>query len=191
MAFASRSWLSAAKPIRNGRTSAGISPTSAMMSGLGTRSTCSSAPSRLILRPLACFGAKSSTAAAITRMSAPGASRITAWRMAPAVAAFTTFTPGGGLTLMAPAIRVTVAPRSRAASAMAVPILPLDRLPMKRTGSMGSRVPPALTTTLSPSRSPARSKSRSTASAMVAGSARRPIPVRPEASDPTSGSTIR
>ena len=111
--------------------------------------------------------------------------------MAWAVVASTTVTPRGGVTLMAPAMSVTEAPRSRAASAMAAPILPDERLPMKRTGSSGSRVPPALTTTCRPSRSPARANRRSTASRIVAGSARRPMPVRPEASSPTSGSTMR
>ena len=167
VAFASRSSLSAAKPIRNGRTPSGISPTSATMSGFGTSSTCSPAPSRLIFFADGRFGAKSATAAAMTRMSAAGAARSTASRMAAAVVASTTVTPRGGATLMAPAISVTDAPRSRAASAMAAPILPLLRLPMKRTGSSGSRVPPALTTTCSPSRSPARAKSCSTASTIA------------------------
>ena len=39
-----------------------------------------------------------------------------------------------------------------AAQAMAVPCLPEERLPMNRTGSMGSRVPPAVTSTRRPSR---------------------------------------
>src|SRR6202043_1406303 len=34
----------------------------------------------------------------------------------------------------------------RAAAASSLPILPLDRLPMNRTGSIGSRVPPAVIT---------------------------------------------
>ena len=189
-AFASRSSLSAAKPTRNGRRSSGISPTSATMSGFGTSSTCRPA-SRLILVADGRFGAKSATAAAMIRMSAAGAARSTASRMAAAVVASCTVTPRGAVTLMVPAIRVTLAPRSRAASAMATPILPLLRLPMKRTGSSGSRVPPALTTTCSPSRSPARAKRRSTASTMLDGSARRPTPVRPDASAPTSGSTMQ
>ena len=41
---------------------------------------------------------------------------------------------------------VTRAPRSSAASAIATPIRPVERLPMKRTGSIASRVPPAVTT---------------------------------------------
>src|SRR5688500_1753168 len=188
-AFTSRSFDSAAKPTRKGRTSSGISPTSATMSGLGTSSMWMLSPERLILRWLARAGAKSATAAAMMRMSAPGAARRTASRMLCAVVASTTDMPRGGVTLIAPAISVTDAPRSRAPSAMAAPILPEERLPMKRTGSSGSRVPPAVTTTCSPSRSPARANRCSTASTMVGGSASRPMPVSPDASSPTSGST--
>ncbi len=82
----------------------GISPTSATMSGFGTSSIWRSPPSRLILRLLAALGAKSATAAAMTSMSAPGAARITASRMAAAVVASTTVTPRGAVTLIAPAI---------------------------------------------------------------------------------------
>ena len=48
--------------------------------------------------------------------------------------------------------KVTSAPREAATVASARPIRPLEALPMKRTGSIGSRVPPALTTTRQPSR---------------------------------------
>ncbi len=53
------------------------------------------------------------------------------------------------------AIRVTSAPRRVAAAASASPIRPLERLPMKRTGSIGSRVPPAETRTRSLPQGPA------------------------------------
>ena len=63
----------------------------------------------------------------------------------------------------------TSAPRSAAASARAWPCFPDDRLEMKRTGSIGSRVPPALTTTRRPARSrrpaPRAGRRPSTASA--------------------------
>ena len=49
--------------------------------------------------------------------------------------------PGAGNETLA-ATRVTSAPRP-GRSARAMPIRPLERLPMKRTGSIGSRVPPA------------------------------------------------
>ena len=67
---------------------------------------------------------------------------------------------------------------------------PLERLPMKRTGSIGSRVPPAVTRTRRPSqgRSPAGSTA-STRSSRRAGSGSRPRPCSPrEASRPSSGS---
>ena len=108
-----------------------------------------------------------------------------------------------------PTTSVTRAPRARAASARATPILPVERLPMNRTGSIGSAVPPALITTVRPSRSAswdsptsggrsagsgariARSPmAATTASTMAWVSARRPRPVCPLASGPASGSTI-
>ena len=97
---------------------------------------------------------------------------------------------------MVPATRSTTAPRSRAASATATPMRPLERLPMKRTGSMGSAVPPAVTRMRRPSRSRRRPPigstiASTTASRMAAGSARRPRPDAPDASSPTAGSTMR
>ena len=75
-------------------------------------------------------------------------------------------------------IRSTPAPRSNAARARANPILPELRLPMKRTASMGSRVPPAVMTTRRPRRSRLRCTcSRSfTSATMLSGSAMRPEP---------------
>ena len=104
---------------------------------------------------------------------------------------------------------VTRAPRSSAASATATPIRPVERLPMKRTGSIASRVPPAVTTMCRPARSASRAGPTSggradgsggadrpsptaatTASTIRSSSARRPTPDWPEASGPASGSTI-
>ena len=101
------------------------------------------------------------------------------------------------------ATSVTCAPRARAASAMATPILPVERLPMNRTGSMASRVPPALTTMCRPSRSGSRAGSTvggraagsaarigrspiaaTTASTIAGSSASRPTPDWPDASCP-------
>ena len=64
--------------------------------------------------------------------------------------------PGGSATSTFAATTVTRAPRSSAASAIAAPIRPVERLPMKRTGSIASRVPPAVTTTWRPVRSASR-----------------------------------
>src|SRR5258708_15159915 len=60
-------------------------------------------------------------------------------------------TPDGGLTLVMPATHVTLAPRSCAAEASANPIRPEERFEMKRTGSIGSRVAPAVIRRRSPS----------------------------------------
>ena len=69
---------------------------------------------------------------------------------------------------------------------------PLERLPMKRTGSIGSRVPPAVTSTRRPSqgRSPPGSLA-SIRSSSRSGAGRRPRPCSPrEASLPSSGSIV-
>ena len=114
----------------------------------------------------------------------------------------------GSGTSTRPATIVTRAPRARAASAIATPILPVLRLPMNRTGSMASAVPPALTTTWRPSRSASRTgavrggraagsgcahgrspMAATTASTISGRSARRPMPDCPDASEPISGGT--
>ena len=51
---------------------------------------------------------------------------------------------------MCPEIKITSAPAARAALAKAIPILPLERLPKKRTGSSGDMVPPAVITIFLP-----------------------------------------
>ena len=61
--------------------------------------------------------------------------------------------PDGGATVIAPLITRTRAPRLRAASASAKPILPDERFEMKRTGSIGSRVAPVVIRMRSPVRS--------------------------------------
>ncbi len=72
--------------------------------------------------------------------------------------------PRGGAATTLAAITVTSAPRARAAWASASPMRPEEPLPMKRTLSIGSRVPPAVTSTRSPppraSRGRRRSRSR-------------------------------
>jgi hypothetical protein len=70
--------------------------------------------------------------------------------------------------------------------------LPDERLPMKRTGSIGSRVPPAVTTTRRPDRSsglPARRSRPSAAAKISGGSGSRPLPVSLPVSRPTAGSS--
>ena len=93
--------------------------------------------------------------------------------------------PGGGSWVV---ISVTAAPRSRAASATAKPILPVEWLPTKRTGSMASRVPPAVTITCLLRRSPAcRPIKARVAATTSTGSIMRPSPSRPLASRPRAG----
>jgi hypothetical protein len=176
---------------------------------------------RAILRSAGAAGRKSATAAAMTRASNPArpvgvsTSAASAASIAAAVSARTTATPSGMATASIPATSVTRAPRSRAASQTAIPIVPVLRLPMKRTGSIGSAVPPAVTTTWRPARSSAsrpkfsasgrrggrsagsgfrmgRAPIASTAASTIRSSAaRRPTPTWPEARPPVSGSTIR
>ncbi len=151
------------------------------------------------------FSRKSATAAAITTTSARAACSSTAASISAAVSTGTTIdaagTPDGGLVVTS----TTSAPRAAAASATAWPCLPDERLEMKRTGSIGSRVPPALTTTRRPARSRPRAAERrdsgpdpdgfamartdDAASTMSAGSARRPAPTSPPANRPSPGST--
>ena len=100
----------------------------------------------------AALGRKSATAAAMTTTSAPaGVASMAAPSRRPSP-------PGRRPRRRRPARcggghqhHVGAAPA--AASASAWPCLPDDRLEMKRTGSMGSRVPPADTTTRTPARS--------------------------------------
>jgi hypothetical protein len=99
----------------------------------------------------------------------------------------------GSATLAA--TTVTAAPSAAASLASANPIRPEERLPTKRTASIGSRVPPAVTTTRRPTRSgsgagAAGSVSASIASSSALGSGSRPAPCSPlDASRPLSGSS--
>ena len=67
---------------------------------------------------------------------------------------------------------------------------PEERLPTKRTASIGSRVPPAVTSTFRPSKAPPTRSTFSTAASSSGGSGSRPIPNSPgEPSDPVPGSS--
>ena len=74
----------------------------------------------------------------------------------------------------------------RAASATAKPIFPELRLPRKRTGSMSSKVGPALTRMRRPARRGGR-RLAATAATMSAGSDSRPSPTSPQAWPPLPG----
>ena len=90
-----------------------------------------------------------------------------------------------------PTTSVTAAPRSNASAATANPILPVERFPTKRTGSIGSHVGPAVTTMRLPARSPAEESTSSIACTMPSGSVMRPVPSSPAASEPWAGPTMR
>ncbi len=143
----------------------------------------------------------------MTTTSADAASRDTASASSNAEPAGSTLIADLGSTAASrlQAIRVTSAPRAAATSARATPCLPEDRLPRKRTGSRGSRVPPAVTRTRTPvngipgssseaatwAAPPPRVAAAATASASAAisaGSGSRPRPVSAPVSRPDAGS---
>ena len=95
-----------------------------------------------------------------------------------------TLTPAGSGRVTLAATTVTSAPRATAVRASAYPCVPVDQLPMNRTGLISSLVPPAETTTRRPFRSCGAPASRWTATAKIsAGSGSRPgplsVPVQP------------
>ena len=120
----------------------------------GGRSSTAGTPSAFFsLCGATVTGVKSATAAAMTTTSAPAARSMTASCISGRGLHATRSTPAGtGSEVVV--TNVTRAPRPWASSARAWPCLPEDRLPRNRTGSRGSRVPPAVTSTCRPSRSP-------------------------------------
>jgi hypothetical protein len=123
-------------------------------------------------------GLKSATAAAISNTSQRPNSCSHAPASSAALSTRSTRTPRGASSPTFAAIRVTLAPRRAASAASARPIRPEERFPMKRTLSIGSRVPPAVTSTRS-SLIIGVASSRSHASRISAGSASLPIPCSP------------
>ena len=108
---------------------------------------------------------------------------------ADSIATIRTFSGTGAVVL--PFTSVTSAPRSRAASASAKPIFPLESLVRKRTGSSRSRVAPAVTSTFSPARSFSPARISPIFSTISAGSLIRPAPSSPQARMPVPGPTNR
>ena len=101
--------------------------------------------------------------------------------------------PAGAGSETLAAMTVTSAPRRAAAAANDSPIRPEERLPMYLTGSIGSRVPPAVTSTRTPAqpRLRAGASSRSQAATSSPGSDIRPDPYSPcDASSPVLGPTV-
>src|SRR6185436_19030117 len=158
--------------------------------GIGSSSIEARPRSRLIFSGAGRLGRKSATAAVMITRSAAGTISWRAASISRAVLTSTRSTPGGVGRWTGPATSTTRAPRRAASAARENPILPLERLPRKRTGSTGSKVGPAVTTTVRPVRGPGRAAS-STAAAISSGSAILPRPTSPEASGPSTGPTIR
>ena len=122
----------------------------------------------------------------MTSMSA--ARERTASCISAAVCTLTISTVGGAGRPMV-VTRVTAAPRRAATSAIAYPCFPDERLVMTRTASIGSRVPPAVTSTRTPAKSPVATSTFAAAATMASGAARRPSPASPPARRPLSGPT--
>ena len=108
------------------------------MSGVGS-STRSGTPSSFFsFVSTTCFGRKSATAAAMTTASASARWASTAARISSADVTRSTTTFGGGATVPGPSTSRTCAPRRAASDATAMPMMPLEWLPMNRTGSIAS-----------------------------------------------------
>jgi len=90
-------------------------------------------------------------------------------------------TPAGVGRLTGPLTSTTSAPASRAAGATAKPIFPELRLLMKRTGSIRSRVGPAVINTRRPFNGPPPSNMMLARSVRSRGSSMRPAPTSPHA----------
>ena len=142
-------------------------------------------PSFLILCSDSEAGRQSATAAVAMKRSCSGARGITASSICCAERTSTRVTPRGVGRCTGPATSVTSAPASRAARAIEKPILPLDRLVMPRTGSIASKVGPAVISRRRPARGFGASAATSS-STMASGSIMRPSPISPQAWAPAS-----
>src|SRR5918994_4848249 len=131
------------------------SVTEPSMSAVGASSSSVVPSRRRIFSPTGEAGVKSETAAAITSASACGTRSNTASRNSPGVFTERCSVPGSAISVLADTT-VTSAPNRRASRATASPIFPEEWFPMKRTLSIGSLVPPAVTSNRSPSIGPPR-----------------------------------
>ena len=96
-------------------------------------------PFFLIFCIAVCSGVKSATAAAITVISAVSNSLCTASYICAAFCTLIVWMFGWvACKCVGPKTKTTSAPRAAASSAMAIPILPLEWFPIKRTGSIDS-----------------------------------------------------
>ena len=126
VACATTSCVSAAKPTtRRGLRASRLSQ--ARISGFSAICRAGGAPVFLIFWSLPLATRQSATAAAITAASA-GSAASTAACIWAAVSTGITATPAGAGTLAGPVTKLTRAPRSRRAAAIAAPCAPLERL---------------------------------------------------------------
>ena len=110
--------------------------------------------------------------------------------MSSALSTGTTSTKSGGSKETGPDTSVTCAPRCIATLASAYPILPVERLEIKRTGSIASTVGPAVTSTFLPSRSFSKRISRKIYSNKTSSDGSLPAPTSLQAKYPTAGAII-
>ena len=89
--------------------------------------------------------------------------------------------------LVGPATKVTFAPAFAAASAIENPILPDEWLPIKRTGSIASKVGPAVIRMFLFLRGSCLAKFSYIAKTISSGSAILPLPLKPLANSPSPG----
>ena len=162
-------------------------PSSAAMSVVFSSSNVMPSPLFLIFSAATARGRKSAGAAAWMTTSLPSARESTASHSSAQETMGTNSTPAGAGRETGPETSVTVAPRSRAASAMAKPILPVERLVRKRTGSSISRVGPAVMSRRRPAKSCLGQRTSSMACRMAAGSSMRPTSSSPQARWPRAG----
>ena len=121
------------------------------------------------------------------KIAVPGSSRCTAAYICSQLSTSTRRTPAGVGSDTGPLTSTTSAPASRIACASAKPILPELRLLTKRTGSMHSRVGPAVSSTRRPVSGPTLASSGAACDTISLGSSMRPGPCSPQACSPTPG----
>ena len=184
----STSCVSAAKPTSIGRFAFACTFVDAVISTSGVRTRVSECGPSVFFSfwvSTVC-GFQSLTAALAMKTSACSTRFITAASISSAVVTRITSKGTGPGSPTGPRTTVTVAPRAWAACATARPIFPVEGFEMNRTGSIASRVGPAVISTRFPLSGPSQ-KSPFTPSIKSASSARRPGPTSPSASGPEAG----
>ena len=131
---------------------------------------------------------QSATAAAMTATST-GSAASQAASISAAVSTGTSLTPAGKGSWVGPETSTVSAPSAARAAAMAWPCLPEEWFEIYRTGSIGSRVGPLVTSARFPASFLLPISTCSIAAMISSGSAMRPDPTSPHASSPEPGPT--